>query len=316
MSDERLVVTVRGPLDPGLLGATLAHDHVLSDAFAMYGEASADYAWILDEPTVAIEELTRYRAAGGGAICDPTNVGLGRDPVVLRAISEASGVHIVMGSGWYRERVYPPEIHSTSTAQLAELLVHELVDGVGDTGIRAGFIGEIGTGRGAITPAEERVFRAAARAHRATGAPIMTHTTHFGELALEQLELLADEGVAGSSVIVSHLGDRPGIASIRPIAARGAWLGIDNLGFVAGYASLETRADNVVALWDAGYGDRILLASDICRTDQLVAHGGAGYASVLTRFLPLLRERRLDDVQLRTMTVDNPGRAFSYPARS
>ncbi len=190
------------------------------------------------------------------------------------------------------------------------------MDGVGDTGIRAGFIGEIGTGRGAITPAEERVFRAAARAHRATGAPIMTHTTHFGELALEQLDLLADEGVAGSSVIVSHLGDRPGIASIRPIAERGAWLGIDNLGFVAGYASLETRADNVVALWDAGYGDRILLASDICRTDQLVAHGGAGYASVLTRFLPLLRERRLDDGQLRTMTVDNPARAFSYPARS
>ena len=121
MSDERLVVTVRGLLDPGLLGATLAHDHVLSDAFAMYGEASADYAWILDEPAVAIDELTRYRAGGGGAICDPTNVGLGRDPVALRAISEASGVHIVMGSGWYRERVYPPEnpLHEHGRARRA-----------------------------------------------------------------------------------------------------------------------------------------------------------------------------------------------------
>ena len=157
------------------------------------------------------------------------------------------------------------------------------------------------------------MFRAAARAHRATGAPIMTHTTHFGELALEQLDLLADEGVAGSSVIVSHLGDRPGIASIRPIAERGAWLGIDNLGFVAGYASLETRADNVVALWDAGYGDRILLASDICRTDQLVAHGGAGYASVLTSFLPLLRERRLDDGQAAHDDRRQPGPRVQLP---
>jgi len=315
VSDERRVVTVRGPLDPARLGATLAHDHVLIDAFAMYGEASADYAWIVDEPEVAVDELRRFREAGGGAICDPTNVGLGRDPGALRAISEASGVHIVMGAGWYRERVYPPEIATTTTTALAGLLIHELVEGVGDSGVRAGFIGEIGTGRGAISPAEERVFRAAARAHRATGAPIMTHTTHFGELALEQLDLLAEEGVPASSVIVSHLGDRPGIASIRPIAERGAWLGIDNLGFVAGYASLESRADNVVALWATGHGERVLLASDICRTDQLVAHGGAGYATVLTRFLPLLRERGLDDGQLRTMTVDNPARAFAYPAR-
>src|SRR5262245_40968960 len=184
----------------------------------MYGEASAEYAWIIDDPSVAIDELVRFRDAGGGAICDPTNIGLGRDPVALRAISEATGVHIVMGAGWYRERVYPADIATTSTAALAERLIAELVDGVGTTGIRAGFIGEIGTGRGAITSAEERVFRAAARAHRATGAPIMTHTTHFGELALEQLDLLAEEGVAASSVIVSHLGDRPGIASILPIA--------------------------------------------------------------------------------------------------
>jgi phosphotriesterase-related protein len=309
------VVTVRGLLDPARLGATLAHDHVLIDAFAMYGEASADYAWIIDDPALAIDELTRFRDAGGGAICDPTDIGLGRDPAALRAISEASGVHIVMGAGWYRERVYPPEIATTSTTALAASLVHELVDGVGTTGVRAGFIGEIGTGRGAITPAEERVFRAAARAHRATGAPIMTHTTHFGELALEQLDLLAEEGVAATSVIVSHLGDRPGIASILPIAERGAWLGIDNLGFVAGYASLESRADNVAALWEAGHGDRILLASDICRTDQLVAHGGAGYAGVLTRFVPLLHERRVGEDEVRTMLIDNPARAFSYPAR-
>jgi phosphotriesterase-related protein len=315
VSDERRVVTVRGPVEPAQLGVTLAHDHVLIDAFAMYGEASADYAWIIDDPGVAADELARFRAAGGGTICDPTNVGLGRDPVALRAISEASGVHIVMGAGWYRERVYPADIATTSTTALAERLVRELVDGVADTGIRAGFIGEIGTGRGAITPAEERVLRAAARAHGTTGAPLMTHTTHFGELALEQLDLLAEEGVAPSSVIVSHLGDRPGIASIRPIAERGAWLGIDNLGFVAGYASLEARADNVVALWEAGFGERILLASDICRTEQLVAHGGAGYAGVLTGFLPLLRERRVGDDEVRKMLVDNPAHAFGYAAR-
>jgi predicted metal-dependent phosphotriesterase family hydrolase len=313
VSTERQVVTVRGPIRPEDLGVTLGHDHILSDAYAMYGD-SPDYAWILDDVDVAIDELRRYVDAGGRSVCDPTNVGLGRDPVLLRRASEASGVHVVMGAGWYRERVYPPEIRTTSTDALAALLVRELAEGVDGTGIRAGFIGEIGTGRGAITPAEERVFRAAARAHRQTGCPIMTHTTHFGELALEQLDLLADEGVPASSVIVSHLGDRRGIASVTPIAERGAWLGIDNLGFVGGYAPLETRAENVVALWDAGFGDRVLLSNDICRTDQLVAHGGSGYANVLTRFLPLLVDRGIDPAAIEAMTVTNPALAFSYPA--
>ena len=146
MSAERRVVTVRGPIDPCDLGVALAHDHVLSDAYAMYGEASADYAWILDDPEMAVDELRRYAAAGGGAVVDPTSIGLGRDPLALRQVSEASGVHIVMGAGWYRERVYPPELRTTSTAALAEVLVRELVEGVDGTGIRAGFIGEIGRG--------------------------------------------------------------------------------------------------------------------------------------------------------------------------
>jgi phosphotriesterase-related protein len=312
----REVVTVRGPVAAEELGATLSHDHVLVDAFRMYGDASADYASIIDDEEVAVAELRRYRDAGGGSICDPTNIGLGRNPLALRRISEASGVHIVMGSGWYREKVYPAFIERELPDRLAERLVVELVDGVDGSGVRAGFIGEIGTGREAMSPAEERVFRAAARAHRRTGCPIMTHTTHFGELALAQLDVLAEEGVPAASVIVSHLGDRIGLRHALPIAERGAWLSVDNLGFEGGYAPLAVRADNVAALWEAGFGDRVLLGNDICRTDQLVAYGGPGYANVIERFLPLLRERGLGDPEIRTLIVDNPARALAYDAEA
>jgi phosphotriesterase-related protein len=310
------IVTVGGPIRPSELGTALSHDHVLIDAFRMYGEASADYGWIIDDEEVAIAELRRYRDAGGGAICDPTNVGLGRNPTALRRISEASGVHIVLGSGWYREKVYPAFLERELPDALAERLVRELVDSIDGSGVRAGFIGEIGTGREAMSAAEDRVFRAAARAHRSTGCPIMTHTTHFGELALEQLDILGEEGVLPSSVIVSHLGDRIGLRHVLPIAERGAWLSVDNLGFVAGYAPLEVRADNVAALWEAGFGERVLLGNDICRTDQLVAYGGPGYANVIERFLPLLRDRGLGDTEVRTLIVDNPARAFAYDAEA
>jgi predicted metal-dependent phosphotriesterase family hydrolase len=313
---DRQVVTVRGPIAPVELGVTSVHDHVLVDAFRIYGEASADYGWIIDEEDVAVRELTAYAAAGGSAICDPTNVGLGRDPLALRRVSEASGVHIVMGTGWYREKVYPTVVDELGPTALAEILVRELVEGVAGTGVRAGFIGEIGTGRGFIRPAEERVFRAAARAHRWTGCPIVTHTTHFGELALEQLDLLAEERVPASSVIVSHLGDRSAIESVLPIAERGAWLSVDNLGFVAGYAPLEVRADNIAALWSAGFGEQLLLGSDICRRDQLAAYGGVGYANVLRNVVPLLKERGLGEREISSMTVNGPARAFAYDAEA
>jgi phosphotriesterase-related protein len=306
------IVTVRGPIEPTALGVTLSHDHVLIDAFRMYGEASADYAWIIDDEEIAVAELAAFRDAGGGAVCDPTNVGLGRDAPALRRISERSGVHIVMGSGWYRERVHPPEIDRELPTVLADRLVRDLTVGVDGTDIRAGFIGEIGTGREAISPAEERVFRAAARAARRTGCPILTHTTHFGELALDQLELLADERVSADRVIVSHLGDRVGVRHLLPIAERGAWLSVDNLAFTAGYAPLEVRADNVAALWAEGFGERILLGNDVCRRDQLVAFGGPGYANVIHNLYPLLEARGVDRARILAMTVTNPARAFAW----
>lgn len=310
------VVTVRGPVAPGELGVTLSHDHLIVDAFSLFGEASGSYAWILDDVEVATREAQAFRAAGGGTICEPTNEGIGRNPVALREISEASGVHVVMGAGWYRERAYPAYVAEEMPDQLAERLVRELTIGVGESGVRAGFVGEIGTERRAISPAQERVFRAAGRAHRRTGCPVMTHTTHFGELALDQLALLAEEGVDGRSVIVSHLGDREGIRTILPIAERGAWINVDNLGFVSGYAPLALRADNVAALVAEGLVGQVMLASDICLVDQLASHGGPGYATVLRDFVPLLRERGVTDEQISTLLIDNPARAFAYPAEA
>jgi phosphotriesterase-related protein len=306
------VVTVRGPIDPAGLGVTLSHDHVLMDGWDIF----KSYAVILDDEETAVAELVRYRVAGGNAICDPTNGGLKRNPAALRRVSEESGVHIVMGAGWYRERVYPPEIATTPTNALADLLVRELTDGVGDTGIRPGFIGEIGTERGVITPAEERVFRAAARASRRTRCPIMTHTTHSGELALEQIALLAEEGIPADRVIISHLGDRRERRGLLAIAATGAWLSVDNLAFIANYSPLSVRADNVAMLWAEGFGERVLLGNDVCEVDALAVNGGVGYGNVLTNFRPLLRERGITDEQFHAMTVANPSRAYAYPAEA
>jgi phosphotriesterase-related protein len=306
------VVTVLGPIEPRDLGVTLSHDHLILDAFALWGDQTGNYSWILDDVDVAIREMQSYLAAGGRCVIDPTNEGIGRNPVALRRISEATGVHIVMGAGWYRERCYPRYLYEETVNQLADRLVAELTVGVRDTGVRAGFIGEIGTERFFLSPAQERVFRATARAHRRTGCPILTHTTHFGELALDQLDILAEEGVDSHRVVVSHLGDRVGAKWVVPIAERGAFLSIDNLGFVGGYAPLELRADNVAELCSLGFAGQVMLGNDICQLDQLALYGGVGYGNVMTNFLPLLRSRGVSEEQIRQMTVDNPARAMAY----
>jgi len=302
------VMTVRGPIDPAQLGVTLSHDHLIVDGWGL----RQLYDAILDDEAIAIEEMKRYRAAGGGAVCDPTNIGLGRNPGALRRISEESDVHVVMGAAWYREVVYPDYIVEELPDALADRVVAEFVDGVDGSGIRPGFIGEIGTERGHITPSCERVFRASARAHRRTGAPIMTHTTHWGELAIEQLDLLSEEGVDPANVVISHLGDRRGIHWWLPIAERGAWLDIDNLAFVGGYAPLEFRADNVAELCAVGLVGQIMLSNDICELGQLAAYGGVGYANVIENFLPLLRARGVSEEHIHQMTVTNPARAFAF----
>ena len=131
---------------------------------------------------------------------------------------------------------------------------------------------------------------------------------------MEQLALLREEGVSSDRVVVSHLGDRVGIHWWLPIAATGAYLNIDNLAFVGGYAPLEVRADNVAAFCAEGLVDQVMLSNDICLLDQLAQYGGPGYDNVIVNFLPLLRARGVTEAQIHRMTVENPARAFSYDA--
>lgn len=304
------VMTVLGPIAPEDLGFTQPHEHLLVDLFDMKGS----YDGILEDRTVAAEEATAFAAAGGRSIVDTTSMGIGRDPVGLAQVSRASGVHVVMGTGWYREAVYAPEVLRSTSRALADRLIEELEQGVGDTGIRPGVIGELGTERSHITPAQERVFRAAALASVATGTTITTHTSHYGELAMEQVELLTGEGVAPERIVIGHLGDRHALDLERPVLAAGAWVEIDHVGFPE-YQTDDRRADHVATLVAEGHADRLLVSSDTCFRSQLRAHGGRGYDHLLRTFLPRLRQRGIAEDVIRRITVDNPARAFARPDR-
>jgi phosphotriesterase-related protein len=298
------VMTVRGPVPAADLGVTLPHEHLFIDLLREYRGAG-----LLADEALATEELARFRDAGGTTLVDCTSEGLGRRPDALRRVSEATGVAIVMGSGHYR-RPYLDEtrIDALSVDALADGIVRDLELGVDGTGVRAGIIGEIGCDR-AISAVEERVFRAAARAHHRTGVTITTHAARW-PVGEAQLDLLAEEGVDPSRVIIGHCDMVPDPAYHLRLVRRGAWVQFDT---IQGVHELETRRrlDWITALVDAGFEGRLLLSHDVCLTSDLAAHGGPGYAYLLTGFRQRLLAHGVPAGLVDTLMVDNPRRALT-----
>jgi len=204
------VQTVLGPVDPGDLGFTLPHEHT---QIALWHIPNRWDYWELtaDEPVITAE-LARYRDAGGGTLVDVTPAGMGRDPAWLVRLARATGLHVVMGSGWYRGAHYPAEalVDRRSVEALADVIVRDATVGVGESGIRAGIIGEIGTDKPWLSAQEERVHRAAARAARRTGLAITTHAVQ-STVGLDQLDVFEAEGADLSRVVIGHADSNPSL---------------------------------------------------------------------------------------------------------
>ena len=306
MSTNGRVHTVLGEIEPALLGRTLMHEHVFCDIYRVTGRLNE----LLNDEALAVDELAALREAGGNALVEVTTADLGRDPLALRRVARDANLHIVMGTGWYRQPFYPPEIDRLPTSELAEIMIAELTVGVGDSGIRAGVIGEIGVDLDYATAQEERVLRAAARAQKATGAPITTHASMY-PVGLAQLEILRDEGADLSRVIIGHCDTYLAQSYHLAILEAGAYVQFDTVG--REHMNPDSRRASAFAeLARLGWAHRLLLSSDRCHRSDLRAFGGLGYGHAFTAFFDLLRAEGLDDAALDTVTIENPRRVLAW----
>ncbi|WP_326553180.1 phosphotriesterase family protein [Micromonospora sp. NBC_01813] len=299
----RRIVTVLGEIDPGELGTTLMHEHLYIRLWEITGRF--DVAGLPDDDELLDDELAHYIGQGGRGLVELTVPGIGRSPQRLAALARRTGLHVVMGCGWYRQPYYPAtdEIDRRTVDELAEQLIGEIRHGVGDTGVRPGIIGEIGADKSWISAQEERCHRAAARAARRTGLAIATHSVG-SDVGLRALDLFEEEGVAADRVVIGHADSHPSMPFYRTALGRGAWLSFDNLGaFPEAYT--ERIINAIVTLIGEGH-QRIVLSQDVCKREMLSLFGGNGYRYVLGSVVPRLRERGLAEAQLRQLLVDNP----------
>ncbi|MDR2983223.1 MAG: hypothetical protein LBV34_00120 [Nocardiopsaceae bacterium] len=299
------IMTVTGPVAADQLGIVLPHEHVFIDLVSEYRGSG-----LLNDEHLACEELSALRTAGGSTLVDLTLDEIGRDPVALRRVSEATGISIVMGCGHYRDPYLDRRwFDRTAVDAIADELVSDITEGVRDTGIRAGIIGEIGADRSYISAAEERSFRAAARAHARTGLTISTHAARW-PVGTAQLQLLSEEGVDPHRVIVGHTDTVPIPGYHLALVQQGCYVSFDSIGTGSPHDT-DRAVDYVLELVRAGFGAQILLSHDVCLRDHLRADGGCGYAYVLTDFLPKLTAAGLDPEQVRSFVTDNPRMALT-----
>jgi predicted metal-dependent phosphotriesterase family hydrolase len=297
--------TVTGPLPADKLGMTLPHEHVFIDHMLDNWMGSN----LLNDAVVAERELTVARDAGVVTVVDQTGRGVHRDPFALKAMSEKTGLNIVTGTGWFKERFYDLDFAKTNADALAAVMVRDITEGIDDTGVRAGIIGEINVHNRWVTPGEERMHRAAARAQRATGLALAITGTHTST-AMEQLDLLAEEQADMSRVIVDHVNGIADHALHAAIAGRGPFTCFNT--FPLGSPELLQRDARLIkAMVDAGLIGHVLLSTGVSVKKHMSAYGGKGYAFAITGLHESVLATGVSGQAWETITVENPRRALA-----
>jgi len=352
------IQTVTGLIDPETLGVCLTHEHLLLDlsdllpppntasargfyASPLTVEAAAycrNYSEFstahhrLDSVETAVEELGLFKQHGGQAMIDLTLPDIYRDPLGLRRISRATGVHVVMGCGFYVAAAHPPALADWSEEQIAAMIVADIVEGAAaeeesrstgkgvvhrrNTGVRAGVIGEIGCSS-PLHDDERKCLRAAARAQRQTGATVFVHPGRAETAPLEILDQLRSAGADLRRVVLAHL-DRTVFNRdmLRQIAETGAYLSYDLFGdHPSGFyphnpaVHLLNDAGRVAEVsWmiEQGWTEQILISHDMAQAFRLAKWGGHGYHYILAEIVPQMRMRGISEEEVDQILVGNP----------
>lgn len=318
------VQTVLGDRTTDDLGFTLIHEH-LTIGFPGYEWDNTTFDR-KKEIASAVEKMKEIKELGVTSFVDPCPMELGRDPEFAAECADKSGLNVVVATGLYNEALgIPPHFRSLPADDIAEIYVRELTEGIDKTGIKPGIIKTATGGIPGMTETaktihkhEETCLRAAARAHKVTGAPILCHNDELGPFGRETLDVFDDEGVDFNRVLIGHA---CGVGDMRyyfDILERGAWIGFDRFGIDV-IAPDKMRLASLIGLLAVGY-DRIMLSHDAVHClmgrpskswEQFQeACPNNNYSHILKNIIPTLAKAGVSEGTIHTMMVENPKNYF------
>ena len=355
------VVTANGDIDPDAVGITMTHEHPLTNMtswFRMPTEESKKWIakskvkidmlgdlrrnpsacidnLLLDDVDLIVDEISLYKDAGGSTLVSCSVDGLGRDPVGLKEVSIKTGVNILVPTGFYVQNSHPKHVKNMNSEQLADLMVKELTEGIGDTGIKAGLIGEVGCNNPVPWhPEEKKVVEAAGKAQSQVGCAVTIHpplidfktkkpvkTAEIYLDALERRDANLEKFYLSHSQF-THFDPEYHMKLIdRGITLNWDSFGcFDIMGLMHGYyydPSFTLPYDTVmvnriIKLCENGYDKNIMLSQDICYKHLLKKYGGYGYSHVIENIVPELRRHNVGEKQIRNMLIENPKKILAF----
>jgi phosphotriesterase-related protein len=316
------IMTVNGPESPGKMGITLEHEHILVDFIG--ADSTGYFRWNRDSVIKkALPVVLEAKGNGVRTIVECTPSFLGRDPLLLKAISRKSGVNFLTNTGYYgavNNKYIPESFYSLSAQELAGIWIGEFENGIEDTGIKPGFIKIAVNPDDSLSEEHKKIITAAGIAHLKTGLVIASHTGPDNP-AFAQIRILTKSGVDPSAFIWVHAQRGTPEGNIKA-AKEGTWISLDNIrdrrNVEPGATnSIEWYADRIVRLKSEGLLSRVLISHDSGWYDPAKPGGGTinGYNDIFTSFIPALKLKGLTDDEIDQILVKNTQEAFTIKIR-
>jgi len=340
------VQTVLGLMSPDDLGITSMHEHLMIDFTVVFQKPDSlteiaksyepvtmqNLGWIrydpfrsftnlsLQDEDLAVDEVKKFVASGGTSIVETTSVGIARSPESLAMISRMSGANIIMGSGYYIAASHPDYVSDKSENDITDEIVSDIMCGVENTGVKSGFIGEIGCSW-PLTANEKKVLRASAIAQSKTGASIIIHPGRDVQAPFDILDILGEAGADMQRVVMGHIGRTyVDVELVIKLASLGCYLSYDQFGWENSYFSYGStdfpsdamRIGYIKRLADAGFVNQIVIGQDIACKHLLQKYGGYGYAHLPDNVIPRLVSGGLTQGQVDIITKINPAKILTF----
>ncbi len=277
-------------------GYTLMHEHMSIDLSP--GDLGTESFDLL------CSDLMDAYGYGVRNIVDLTNQSMGRAPEYVRRLTEATGINIIMSTGYYIEDFIDPDILDKTPEAIAEEAIRDLTVGINGSSMKAEIIGEIAWSYPGPCEKELRSWEGMCIAAHRTGAVVSTHPSH-GELQIPQAEFLISHGIAPEKIVIGHIEFYMSDDSLKKLLNMGIYIGLDMIGKKSGWGD-EYRADTVRKIKDWGLLDKVLLSMDICRREDLRSAGGYGYSYLFESFIPMLEKRGITAEDIELMLKKNP----------
>ncbi len=310
------IMTVKGPIPASEMGITLTHEHVLVDFIG--ADSTGYHRWDKEEVALKVVPfLSEIKEHQVSTLVECTPAYVGRDPWLLKALSEQTGMNLITNTGYYganNNHFVPSHFHQMSAEEVSKLWIEEFENGIDGSGVRPGFIKIAVDSRDTLSALHYKIITAAALTHQQTGMVIASHTGPDAP-AFEQISVLQSHGIDPSSFIWVHAQGGSLEGNIKA-AQLGTWISLDNVNLnreTGSAQDVEWYASRIAALKDAGFLHRVLISHDAGWYKPGEENGGEfrGFTGIFTGLVPALLSHDFSEQEIDLLLVDNPRKAFS-----